>query len=109
MKKHNIESREVPMDYGIPGAEAIIDMAGQRILIAQRFGGMGTLRGGSCRWEHGIAVQLQDGDTFAFLEEGEWNEDTTLMQAVLAGHDNDRPVLDWTGDRIAKVARSAGL
>lgn len=90
-----IESRQVERDYGTNGTDAIVESeSGQRYLIQDAFGGIGTLAGGAVRWQHGIVIQLQPGDTFESLESGEWNESTSLWDAVTGGYDDSRPVCE---------------
>jgi len=103
------EKRDVTRDYGLAGVEAIIEhpTAG-RLLIADGFGGTDSLAGGAVRWRHGLACRLWPDDTFDVLDQP-WNAGTSLADAVTAGHDNDRPVLDWSGRTIASVAAIAGL
>lgn len=105
-----IEKREVTRDYGFDGIDAIVDHPTHgRLLIMDGFGGTDTLKGGAVRWEHGMAIKLQDGDTIDGLINGEWNDYTTLMGAVIAGHDDSRPILEWDGDMVESVAKSVGL
>lgn len=90
--------------------EAIVDHPEHgRLLIAQGYGGNNDLRGGAYRWEHGSLFSLRPGDTFARLEGGEWNDEVNLYQAVVHGHDESRPVLEWPGYMMAAMAESAGL
>lgn len=105
-----IERRNVERDYGFSGTEAIIDHpANGRMLLCDGFGGIDTLAGGVVRWTHGIAIKLQDSDTFETLDGAPWTNGVTLMQAVQKGYDDTRPVLDWDGLAIARAAAAAGL
>ena len=105
-----IETETVDRDYGMHGTNAIIDHPRHgRLLLRDGFGGMDDLRGGAVRWEHGIAVQLQPTDTLASLRAGNDYEHATAFERVVKGYDDSRPVLDWTGDMVAQVAKSAGL
>lgn len=104
-----VESDTINGQYDMPLTIAIVDTQDGRLLVSQAFGGMDTMAGGAVRWRNGIAVKLQPTDTLASLRAGEWNEHTSLMDAVLGGHDNSRPVLDWSGRHIADIADKAGL
>ena len=98
-----VEAREVEHEYGFNGTQAIIDHPNYgRIFITTGFGGMGEMRGGAVRWEHGMAIQLRADDTFAALD------GDTLFNAM-RGHGEDRAILEWPGKIIESVANSAGL
>ena len=103
-----IETNEVDLVYGFTGTEMIVDHPTMgRLLIVDGYGGEGSIRGGAVRWEHGMVIQLIDGDTLASLELGSWNECTTLKQAVLMGLDDARPVLELGGHAVAAVVAKA--
>ncbi|MFA5633414.1 MAG: hypothetical protein WC997_18140 [Porticoccaceae bacterium] len=105
-----VARRDIERDYGFRGTEAIIDHPKHgRLLLCDGFGGKDTLAGGTVRWTHGMAVKLEDDDTFDALDSTEWSVGTTLMQAVKGGYDDARPILDWDGLTIARVAAAAGL
>jgi hypothetical protein len=74
-----------------------------RLLLVEGFGGTDSLRGGAYRWEHGAVCRLRPDDTLDGLRAGAWNEQVTLLGAVLAGHDESRPVLEWRGDEIQAI------
>lgn len=67
------------------------------------------MRGGAYRWDHGAAFQLRPDDTFESLRAEAWNEDTTLFQAVAAGYDDDRPLLEISAYDLNKIAEDVGL
>jgi len=102
-----IEKQEYPRAYGFIGTDAIIETDnGKRFLICDGYGGENTIEGGHVRWKHGAAFELKPGDTFDSLHSTDWNDDTTLCNAVLADMDDDRPVVDFHPECFA---RSAGL
>lgn len=104
-----IEQRDVERDYGFRGVEAIVEHeAHGRLLVCDGFGGKDSLRGGSVRFEHGMVCKLHDDDTFDSLD-ADWNDYTTVKSAIQAGYDGSRPVLDWGGHVIARLAKSCGL
>lgn len=104
-----IDHRDVVREYGLAGTEAVIDHPVHgRIYIADGFGGVGTIEGGTVRWAHGIVCQLHPEDTLAILD-GQYNETVTTLAAMTGGYDESRPVLEWDGSMIEGVARSAGL
>lgn len=104
-----IEKRNIKRDYGFDGVEAIVDHPKHgRLLVCDGFGGMDSLRGGAVRFEHGIVCKLHDDDTFAALDAA-WNDVTTIMAAVTTGYDDSRPVLEWDGMMVAKLAEGCGL
>jgi len=89
------------------GNNAIVEQDGNRYLICDAFGGIDTLRGGAVRWDHGMVIQLQATDTLESLRCTAWNDELTLLDAVLHGCDDSRPILE---DRSAlNMAKSAGL
>lgn len=100
-----IDSRQVERDYQMTGTEAIVENEkGERLLICDGFGGITSPEGGAVRWRHGLAASLCQYDTFGILDAGEWNEETTLLQAVLRGLDDRRQVLYIDPTNIAKAA-----
>jgi hypothetical protein len=110
MEINVIEQEQVERDYGMQGTEAIVEHPDHGLIyIADGFGGVDTMRGGAVRWEHGMAVKLQPGDTLESLLETEWNESTSLFRAMLEGYDEARPVLEISGRQIAAIAKAAGL
>jgi hypothetical protein len=106
-----IESETLRGAYDFPCTLAIIEHPKYgRLLIREGFGGMDTLAGGQYRWRHGVACDVKDEDTIESLNDGEWNEHTTLIAAVLAGYDPERPIAAWaSGHILDKMARAAGL
>ncbi len=106
-----IESRNVERDYGFGGVEAIVEHPKYgRMLIRDGFGGKDSLSGGAVRWRHGAANKLHVGDTFQSLDSGRWNEHVSLMEAVLKGADNTRPIVTELGElALARMAGSLGL
>lgn len=104
-----IDQRTVERAYGFEGTEVIIDHETHgRLLVCDGFGGADSLRGGAVRYVHGIVCKLREKDTFGDLD-GPWNDYTTVNEAVQAGHDDSRPVLDWSGHAVAGLAKSCGL
>ena len=102
-KLHELES--VERDYGLTGTVAIVESTeGKRFLIQDAFGGVDTLEGGAVRWRHGTVIQLQPNDTLSSLRAGEWNECTTLWDAVTHGYDESRPVLEISPENLAKAS-----
>lgn len=80
-----------------------------RLLLTQGWGGMDSPKGGAYRWEHGAAYQLQAEDTLESLRSEEWNDYTSLYEAVLRGYDDSRPVLEWDGNMVAALATSVAV
>ena len=104
-----IDTIETLADYDMMAMRAIINHPTHgRILITQGFCGIDEPRGGAIRWSGGDCVSLKDDDTFSALYAA-WNDATTIMDAVLHGHDDARPHLDWDGRCIEAVAESVGL
>jgi hypothetical protein len=69
---------------------------------------MDSLAGGMVRWRHGRVIKLLATDTFEELD-GAWNECCTILNTASHGYDTDRPLLEWSGDAIDRVANAAGL
>lgn len=104
-----LETASFPGPYGFECKAAIIDHDTQgRILLFQRYGGVDWMDGGATRWRHGVCARLLPSDTFESLN-GEWNSTSTVLDAVLAGADDSRPLLEWNGIMIDRMARSVGL
>ena len=101
-----IEQRTAERDYQFAGVDAIIShpMHG-RLLICDGFGGMGELRGGAVRWEHGIAIKLHNDDTLDDL----YADNYRILARAISGGDDSRPIMPWTGTTISALARNAGL
>lgn len=100
-----IESRITDGQYGLSREMMIVDHPVHgRLLLAEEYGGELELRGGGYRW--GSAFRLQAGDTFAALDE-DWNESTTILEAVHACCDTARPWLDWPPFIVARIAAFA--
>ena len=109
MKTKLIESTTLAGLYDMDATIAIVDHPTHgRLLLCDGFGGMDEPRGGMYRWEHGVVCQLHPDDTLADLE-ADWNDFTTIREAVITGHDDSRPILEWTGSQVAALAKSAGL
>lgn len=102
-----IESENVDRDHGMTGTNAIVEAeSGERYLICDGFGGVDSLEGGAVRWKHGTVYHLQCDDTLELLHSTDWNETTTLWEAVTRGFDGSRPVVLADPENMAK---SAGL
>lgn len=105
-----IETERVAGEYDMPKTVAVIEHPKHgRLYMAQGFGGMDTLAGGAVRWRHGLVAKLQPADTLDSLRSEPWNEHNSAYQAMLAGYDDSRPILDWDGQVVASVAETAGL
>lgn len=103
-----IEKNTEEGQYGFNFDEMIVEhQTHGRLLLVEGFSGQDELRGGMYRWSSGIAVKLQPDDTIKSLRDGEWNDFTSLYQAVTTGHDDSRPVMDWDGWAIDKIAKAA--
>lgn len=104
-----IESHDIAQPYNLEGLGAIIDHPKYgRLYIQQGFGGLDDLIGGAVRWEHGIACQLLDSDTLATLN-AQANDYVTVLDAMINGYDNSRPVMPWSASLVRNIAKSAGL
>lgn len=105
MKSKLIEKRTIEGMYEFAVEQMIIDTDKHgRILITEGYGGEDKMEGGQYRWKHGVAARLLPNDTFEVLI-GDWNDCTSVFEAVINGYDPDRPLLhDWTGHVIATVA-----
>jgi hypothetical protein len=104
-----IEKRKVERDFGFLGTDAIIDHEKHgRLLIRDGYGGENGMQGGAVRFQHGMVVKLCTSDTFADLDK-DWNEFTSVFDAVVNGYDTARPIKDWDGKMITKLAESLGL
>lgn len=105
-----IETGELEAEYGYTCTVAVIDHHEHgRLLLMQGFGGMDSVEGGAVRWRHGMAVKIHDDDTLDGLGSERWNAETTLYQAVVNGHDNSRPVMEWDGFVVERIASTVGL
>lgn len=107
-----VERRTVKRDYDFDGVEAIIDHPKHgRLFICDGFAGVGSLRGGAVRWEHGFVAKLKADDTFAALdaEDQRYVCPQALLSVIEAGQDDERPILEWDGHAVDRVAKAAGL
>lgn len=96
-----LEVQSVERDYGMGGINAIIEHPKHgRLWLADGFGGLHSIHGGSVRWKYGCAIQLKPEDTMESLR---WNLDFR--------HDRDpeRPMLWWSSNAVVAVAKAAGL
>lgn len=101
--------REVTREYGFEGIQAIVlSEKHGRLLVVDGYGGENQPKGGCVRFEHGGVYQLLEEDTFDVLD-GNWNEFTSVLSAVLCGYDTQRPSLGWDGRFISSFAKQAGL
>lgn len=105
-----IEKSVTDGPYGFDVESAIIEMPKHgRVYIQQGFGGIDQPIGGAVRWLHGIAVKVLDTDTLESLNNGRWNNETDLLDAVTHGYDKTRPVFEWSGAIIDKIATGLNL
>jgi len=110
METKIVEKETLERAYGFQGVQAIIDHDKHgRLLVLDGFGGMDTLQGGAVRFRHGMVIRLKNTDTLSNLKNQNWNNHESLLSAVLQGCDDDRPVLDWSGSMVSKLAESIGL
>ena len=79
-----------------------------RLYISEGWGG-GNVEGETYRWRHGVCCQLLPGDTIDRLRAADWNETTSLLEAVTSGYDSTRPVLEWNGKVIERLAAKLGI
>lgn len=104
-----VETRSVKRDYGFTGTEAIVDHpAHGRLLVCDGFGGKDSMQGGAVRFEHGVVIKLRNDDDFASLD-ADWNESTSVIDAAMHGYDDSRPVLEWSGFMVKRLAEACGL
>lgn len=104
MEARIVEKRTQDGRYGINTDSMILDTTEHgRLLITDGWGG-DEVNGECYRWRHGLAIKLKSNDAFDKLD-GAWNDTTTVLQAVLNGYDTERPILEWDGNLIARVAR----
>jgi hypothetical protein len=104
MKTTLIEKREQEAQYNMTTESMILDTDTHgRLLITDGWGG-DDVNGYCYRWRHGLAIQIKTDDTFEVLDRP-WNEWTDTINAVLTGNDPERPILDWNGFAIEKIAK----
>lgn len=110
MKSNNVLATfHAPAPFDMGANAAIIDHKKHgKLLIIQGYGGEDTLDGGAVRWRHGLCARLRLTDTSETLQEA-WNDTASVLDAVLAGADDSRPLLEWHGVMIESLAESAGL
>lgn len=99
-----IETRTGEGLYGLPTTMMIVEHPTHgRLLVSDGYGSdaMGAYM---YRWRHGLVAKLQPGDTLESLGSEQWNEGTFLLSAVMTGHDASRPILEWTGECIERLA-----
>jgi len=102
-----IESDVNKAEYDIDCIRMIVENEkGERYYMQEGFGGMDTMSGGYVRWRHGLIIRIKQGETFSTFEKM-WNEGTTHRSAMLNGYDDERPVLEWSGHTIEKIANAA--
>lgn len=100
-----VEKAEVEREYGLRGTVAVVDhVKFGRLLIADGYGGEHELCGGAVRWKHGEVIKLKPGDTLAQLQSS-----TKDWVAMRCGHDQERPLLYWTGYHLERLAKDLGL
>lgn len=100
-----IEAKTIPGAYDLGRTLLIVEHPQHgRLLLAEEYGGEQSLCGGQYRW--GSAYRLRADDTFRALA-ADWNEATTVLQAVEHGADDSRPPLDWSPVVVAAMAQTA--
>jgi hypothetical protein len=105
MKTKLVEKRSIKGRYDFKTASMILDTDTMgRILIVDGWGG-DDINGFCYRWRHGLAIQLQIGDTFDILSSTPWNDTMSRWDAVRQGCDPDRRILDFNGFAIAAIAK----
>ena len=93
--------------YDLPCTEMIVQLTdGRRIYLSEGFGGMSSLEGGQYRWRHGVAIAIQVTDTLESLHTDTKEYNCHSYERMMAGYDETRPILDWDGNVIDRVARS---
>ncbi len=107
-----IEKQTIERDYGFDGTIAIIDHPDHgRVLIEDGYGSDG-LNGACVRWAHGLAIQLQPGDTLQKLmhEDNPQYDHQTYHQIASAGRDDTRSIFfDLPGHTLTRWADTLGL
>ncbi|MDD5513617.1 MAG: hypothetical protein PHD09_07595 [Candidatus Omnitrophica bacterium] len=108
MKTTLIDSKTTRGAYDLPTTIIILDTEDMgRILLADGWGG-NDVTGYQYRWIHGLAIKLKSNDTFDTLATP-WNDCTSTLQAVIGGHDTERPILrNFSGYAIAAIAKRHG-
>ncbi len=104
-----IEEKTVTREYGLTGINAIVRHNGDLLLITDGFGGFDDIMGGAVRWQHGRVYKLLDGDTLGSLRKGYYSKYRSNWAILLEGHDDCRPLLDWSGHEIAALAKKLNL
>lgn len=103
-----IERNTLTGDYNLPLQEMIVELSnGRRVYLIEGFGGMSSLEGGQNRWRHGVAVQILPADTLDSLSEDSGDYYVGSYTRMMNGYDKQRPILDWDGWVIDRVATSA--
>lgn len=101
-----IETDKIKGAYDIDCTIAIVEHPDHgRLLVQEGFGGDGV-EGETYRWRHGIAAKIKNDDTIQSLRDGEWNNYTSTLEAVCAGQDASRPLLEWPGHIIDTMMTS---
>jgi hypothetical protein len=109
MKSEIIDKRIIDGAYGMDHTQVIVDHKKLgRILIVDWFGEEDEVGGSAYRLRFGRVALLKPDDTFASLDK-DWNDWTSTIDAVLHGHDLDRPLQAWDGLVVNNLARSIGL
>ena len=104
-----IETMRTEGQYGLPADEMIVELNdGRRVWLLEFYGGENTAEGGCYRWRHGLAIQVMPTDTLTSLhtDSGEW-DNTHSRNAIVGGYDTRRPLIEWDGAEIERVATTA--
>jgi hypothetical protein len=103
-----IECDVNPGLYNLPCQEMIVELSnGTHVYLSEGFGGMDELMGGQYRWQHGIAVKLLPTDTLASIRVDDGAVLLSNFDRMVHGYDTERPLLDWSGSKIGKIAEEA--
>lgn len=103
-----IEKRDTEGAYGFETTQAIIYHPKYgRILITDGWGG-DDLEGYCYRWRHGVVAFLKENDSLTTLDKA-LNDYTSILDAVIHGYDDSRPLQMWPGAAVEKLANKLKL